>query len=192
MEIVSPAGDVGRLPSAQHWDALGSRRLYTSRWVSLDLVTVAPPGREPYEHHVVRVPDAVGVVLVHLEHGVLMLHRHRFITGTTGLEIPAGGVDEGETVEEAAAREVLEETGWTLRTVTRMFSCSPSDGVSDQRFHFVLGIAGERAGDPVDAHESSSRVWVSRDRLSGLIEEGRVPGALSTVALLHALHFGLI
>ena len=40
-----------------------------------------------------------------------MLWRHRFITDSWGWEIPAGGVDAGETPEDAAAREVLEETG---------------------------------------------------------------------------------
>jgi 8-oxo-dGTP pyrophosphatase MutT (NUDIX family) len=192
MEIVLPAEGTGRLPAPQRWDVLGRRALYSSPWVGLDLVTVTPPGRDTYDHHVVRVPDAVGVVLHHPGRGVLMLHRHRFITGTTGFEIPAGGVDEGESVAAAAAREVLEETGWTVRAVRRMFSCSPSDGVSDQRFHLVRAVAGEPAGEPADAHESSSRVWIPRDRLPGLIEEGRVPGALSTVALLYALQFGLI
>ncbi len=44
--------------------------------------------------------------------GVLLLWRHRFITDTWGWEIPAGGIDPGETPPDAAARETLEETGW--------------------------------------------------------------------------------
>ncbi len=38
---------------------------------------------------------AAGTVVVDAERGVLLLWRHRFITGTWGWEIPAGGVDSG-------------------------------------------------------------------------------------------------
>ena len=44
--------------------------------------------------------------------GVLALWRHRFITDTWGWEIPAGRLEAGETAEQAARRETLEETGW--------------------------------------------------------------------------------
>jgi 8-oxo-dGTP pyrophosphatase MutT (NUDIX family) len=41
------------------------------------------------------------------DRGVLLLWRHRFITDSWGYEIPAGGVDEGETPAQAATRELL-------------------------------------------------------------------------------------
>lgn len=177
-------------PPVHRWQVLGRRPLYTSSWISLALVRVVPPGREPYEHHVAQMADAVGVVLCHPEQGVLLLHRHRFITDTVGYEIPAGGVDDGESVQQAATREVLEETGWTVRDPQPLLSCNASDGVSTQRFHFVLAHADRFLGEPRDGHESTSRVWVGHSRISELISDGSVPGALSTVALLYALHFG--
>jgi 8-oxo-dGTP pyrophosphatase MutT (NUDIX family) len=178
------------LRPAQRWEVLGRRTLYSSPWVGLTLTTVAPPGREPYEHHVVELPDAVGVVLRHPQRGVLLLHRHRFITDTSGFEIPAGGIDTGETVEQAAAREVLEETGWAVRGMTRLLTCNASDGVTDQRFHFVLASTDRLLDSPRDAYEATSLVWVRPDRLADLIATGSIPGALSTVALLYALHLG--
>lgn len=188
-EMHGSAG-LDELPPAERWEILGRRSLYTSRWVNLALTKVAPPGHEPYEHHVVELPDAVGVVLRHPTNGVLLLHRHRFITDTAGFEIPAGGIEQGERIEQAATREVLEETGWTIRDMTRLLSCNSSDGVSDQRFHVVLAIADRLLGPPADEYEATSRVWVDRGWLADLISAGSMPGALSTVALLYALHFG--
>ncbi|MGV9706016.1 NUDIX hydrolase [Streptomyces sp. NPDC003483] len=179
------------LPPAERWPVQGSRSLYSSRWVSLDLVKVAPPDAEPYEHHVVTVPyEAVGVVVHHPAKGILMLHRHRFITDTVGFEVPAGGIEPGEPILDAARREVLEETGWKADKFEHLLSCNASDGVSTQRFHFVYARAEEYLGAPVDAHESSHLVWIPVDRIASIIRDGQVPGCLSTTALLYALTQG--
>jgi 8-oxo-dGTP pyrophosphatase MutT (NUDIX family) len=76
--------------------------------VRLALVDVEIPGVRRFEHHVVRVPrPAAGAVVHDPDRGVLLLWRHRFITDSWGYEIPAGGVDEGETPAQAATRELL-------------------------------------------------------------------------------------
>jgi len=184
------AADPQAPPPVRRWEVLGRRPIYTSKWISLALVRVEPPGREPYEHHVAEIADAVGVVLCHPHKGVLLLHRHRFITDTVGYEIPAGGVDDGETVDEAAAREVLEETGWAVGEMKPLLSCNASDGVSTQRFHFMLAQVDRFLGEPSDDYEATSRIWVDRSRIGRLVSDGSIPGALSTVPLLYALHFG--
>lgn len=176
----------------RRWEVLGRRVIYNSNWIRLALVRVTPPGRASYEHHVAEIPDAVGVLLCHPDMGVLLLHRHRFITDTVGYEIPAGGVDNGESIEQAARRELLEETGWTAGAIEPLLSCNASDGVSTQRFHFVLARAGESLGEPEDDHEATSLTWADRSLINGLLKEGLIPGALSSVALLYALQFGYL
>jgi len=175
---------------AERWKVGGSERVYDSRWVAVDLVDVVPPRRPAYRHHVVHVAPAVGVLVRREDGRTLLLYRHRFATGTVGFEIPAGGLDVGETVEDAARREVLEETGLRMGAVHPTYVCSPSDGVSDQRFHIVLGTVASDTGTVVDDHESGIRVWVHRNELATLLRAGRVPGALSSVALLHGLWSG--
>lgn len=178
------------VPSAERWTVEGRRAVYESRWAGLDLVTVRPPGREPYEHHVVRLPSAVGVVVQDPVRGVLLLHRHRFITGTEGFEIPAGGVDPGESIEQAAARETHEETGWRIASATHFLTSNASDGATDQRFHFVHARVAGYTGPPEDSHEATSLHWVPVRQVPALLRAGRVPGVLSSVALLYALQFG--
>lgn len=95
------------------WTVHGERAVYGSDWVGVALVDAEVPGGRRFDHHVVRLPrEAVGTVVHELDRGVLLLWRHRFITDSWGWEIPAGGVDADESPTTAAAREVLEETGW--------------------------------------------------------------------------------
>src|SRR5258708_3527519 len=121
------------------WRVHGERVLYDSDWVRLSLADVEIPGGERFEHHVVRMPNnAAGTVVHDRDRGVLLLWRHRFITDTWGWEIPAGGMNPGETPEEAAVRETLEETGWQPGRLRPLVHFSPTNGISDQIFHTFL------------------------------------------------------
>ncbi|MGI8663966.1 MAG: NUDIX domain-containing protein [Acidimicrobiales bacterium] len=172
------------------WTIHGERSLYASPWVALALVDVEIPGGERFEHHVVRVPNqAVGTVVVDAARGVLLLWRHRFITDTWGWEVPAGGIDPGESLEAAAAREVLEETGWRAGPVRHQVTFHPSNGLSDQTFHVCVAGSAEHVGAPSDPGESERIEWVSVDEVARLARDGEITDGLSLTALSHWLAF---
>lgn len=171
----------------------GEQVIYDSEWVRLSLVDVEIPGGERFDHHVVRMPrQAAGTVVADPERGVLMLWRHRFITDTWGWEIPAGRIDPGETPEEAAAREVLEETGWRPTGLRAMIAYQPTNGLSDQRFHLFSATGAEHVGDPTDTSESERVEWVPEARLRALARTGGIPDGLSLTAVLYAMAFGFL
>ncbi len=172
------------------WTQHGERLLYDSAWVSLGLVDVEVPGGARFDHHVVRLPrPAAGVVVHDAELGVLLLWRHRFITGTWGWEVPAGGVDDGESAPQAAAREVLEETGWAPGPLRRLHSYHPSNGLSDQRFELFTADGATHFGEPSDPGESERVEWVPMAQVRSLVRDGKVVDGLSLTALLWWLAF---
>ncbi len=160
--------------------------------MSVDLVEVEPPGAARFEHHVVRTRPASGTIVVDSRRGVLLLWRHRFITDTWGFEIPAGGIDPGETPSAAARREVREETGWTVGSVEPLVVFHPSNGLSDQVFHIFVGRDAEMSGPPTDPHESSRIEWVAVEELRRIIADGEMPDGLSLTACSFALATGVL
>ena len=91
------------------------------------------------------------------DRGLLLLWRHRFITDTWGWEIPAGGIEPGETPEEAATRETIEETGWAPGPLRHLVTYQPTNGLSDQRFHIYLAAGAQHvASRPIRARPSAS------------------------------------
>jgi 8-oxo-dGTP pyrophosphatase MutT (NUDIX family) len=172
------------------WVVHGERAIYESPWVSVALVDVEVPGGERFEHHVVRMPgDASGVVAVTGER-VLLIHRHRFITDSTGWEIPAGRVEAGEESIEAARRETLEETGWRPGPLSLLFSYFPSIGLIDQRFNIFLADGAEHVGEPPDSSESDRVEWIPISELPALIRKGEIRDGYSLTALLWLLQLG--
>jgi 8-oxo-dGTP pyrophosphatase MutT (NUDIX family) len=171
----------------------GERELYDSEWVRLTLVDVEVPGQTRFEHHVVRMPNQASGTVVHdARRGVLLLWRHRFITDTWGWEIPAGRIDPGETPEQAASREVLEETGWRPGPLRPLFAYQPTNGLSDQRFHIFLAKGATYIGAPTDPGEAERIEWVPVAELRRIAREGEMPDGLSLTAVLYAIAFDAI
>lgn len=172
------------------WTVHGERMIYESPWVSLALTDIEIPGGPRFEHHVIRMPaEAAGTVVHDPDRGVLLLWRHRFTTDTWGWEVPAGRIDEGETPEEAAAREAEEETGWRPGPVRLLTSYFPHNGTSDACFHLFEAAGAEHIGEPTDPTESERVEWVPLDVLRSEIVAGRVHDGLSLTALLWWLAF---
>ena len=170
------------------WTVHGARSLYDSEWMRLALVDVELPSGARFEHHVLRMPaEAAGVVVDDPERGVLLLWRHRFITDTWGWEIPGGRVDDGETPEQAAAREALEETGWLPGPLRHLVTYHPHNGTSDATFHVYLASEVEHVGAPTDPDEAEQIEWLTWDDVRDEIRAGRVRDGLSLTGLLYRL-----
>jgi 8-oxo-dGTP pyrophosphatase MutT (NUDIX family) len=170
------------------WRVHGERPLYTSDRLNLRLADVELPDGTRFDHHVVRLPrPAVGVI--DRERGVLLLRRHRFITDTWGWEIPAGGVDPGETLEQAAERESVEETGWRPLDLAWLGFSHPTNGLMEQRFEYFIAPGAEHVGD-FDRTETESIAWFAPEDVRLLIEQGEIPDGLSLTALALAFTLG--
>lgn len=173
------------------WTVHGERSVYESDWVNLRLVDIEIPDGERFEHHVVRVPlPAAGTVVFDPDRGVLMLWRHRFITNTWGWEIPGGRAEEGESLEHAADRETLEETGWQPGPLRHLTTFFPANGVSDLAFSIYLANSATYVGAPSDPSESERIAWVPIDKLRSALVSGRVNDGMAMAGLCYALAMG--
>jgi 8-oxo-dGDP phosphatase len=172
------------------WTVHGRRTLYESDWVNLSLEDVELAEGRRLEHHVIRMPRrSVAVVVRDDAERVLLLWRHRFITDTWGWEIPAGWADPGESPEEAARREVEEETGWTSGPLTELVRYYAVPGISDLRFTLYQADGATHQGDPPDPSESTRVEWEPIADLRKLIDKGQLTDGPSLMGLSLALAF---
>jgi 8-oxo-dGTP pyrophosphatase MutT (NUDIX family) len=167
------------------WTVHGERSIYESDWISLSLVDVELPDGQRFEHHVARMPaPAAGTVVDDPDRGVLLLWRHRFTTDTWGWEVPAGRVDDGESPEDAARRETIEETGWEPGPLHHLVTYHPHNGTSDATFHLFRAQGARWRSEPTDPNEAERVEWMSWDDVRREMAAGRVADGLSLTALL--------
>ena len=175
------------------WTVHGETPIYESPWVTLSLADVEVPDGKRFDHHVIRSPKEVaGVVVYDRARGVLLLWRHRFITDSWGWEIPAGGVETGESPEAGAIRETIEETGWNPRGLRPLISYHPMNGIADQVFRTFIADGADYVGEPTDSSESERIEWVPIDSLRQALRSGEVLDGMSVAPLTYALAFDLL
>jgi len=78
------------------WTVHSEKSLYTDPWLDIRIADVELPDGRHVDHRLIRTPPGAGAVVTDGNDNVLLLWRHRFITGSWGWEIPFGKTDEGE------------------------------------------------------------------------------------------------
>ncbi len=179
-------------PAVGTWLHRGESTIYDSPWVRLAIADVLMPDGTQVDHHVVRMPwPAAGTIIVR-DGRVLLLYRHRFITDTWGWEIPAGAVDDGETIAAAAVREAAEESGWRPTAVEPLCRFFPADGLVDQEFHIFLARDAVDLGGPTDRNEAARVEWIDVAEVRAMLLDGRIVDGLSFGALCFAFTAGAL
>jgi 8-oxo-dGTP pyrophosphatase MutT (NUDIX family) len=129
--------------------------------------------------------DWVNVVPLTLGGDVVMVRQYRHGSGEVTLEIPGGMVDPGEDPARAAARELIEETGFRATEIVPIGVLNPNPALFGNRLHVFAAPGAERVAEVRNEGTEETRVeLVPRAALHRLVREGRVDHAL-VVAALH-------
>ncbi|MCM2418504.1 NUDIX hydrolase [Streptomyces sp. RKAG293] len=171
------------------WTIYGARTVYSSPWVELDLVDLQPPGQARYEHHLIKLAPVAATVLHNDRGEVLLMWRHRFATDTWNWEIPSGIVEDGETLSEAAAREVLEETGYQVAATALepLAYNQPIGGMCNAEHTVFLARDPVRVADPVDTHEADRIEWFPLTAVQQMIDDRQIVAGVAVTGLLQLL-----
>jgi len=114
----------------------------------------------------------VGVGAIVIRDNRVLLVKRRQPPGEGQWAIPGGRVELGETLQEAAEREVREETGVTVRAGNPVytFDLIDQDDAGHIRYHYVIVdlMADHVCGEPRPGDDASGARWVTFDELENL------------------------
>ena len=141
-----------------------------------------PRGRRVHDFYVIEAPDWINVVPLTDDGRVVLIEQYRHGTGEVSLEIPGGMVDAGETPRDAAARELLEETGYEAGEVVFLGKTRPNPAIQDNWIHTFLARGVRRRGEPLNEGTEQTVVrLVPAERIPALIAEGKITHSLVVV-----------
>ena len=133
------------------------------------------------------VPDYVAVVARTAAGGVMLVRQHRPVVGRETLELPSGHVDAGESPEQAARRELLEETGMEAGSIELLGVLVPDVGRLVNRMWCYFAPDVTPAVAPVPAEQGLTCIEVPEQELLAMALDGRIDHALNLAVLFLAV-----
>jgi ADP-ribose pyrophosphatase len=166
---------------------VASRLVFQGSELDVRMDDVRLPSGQVIQKEVAVRPHSACMVPLDNEGNVLMVRQYRRAAGQTLLEVPAGKLDPGETPEQAALRELQEETGFTAAKLRRLSSFWLGPGWCTQFTHAFLVTELTPSRLTADSDEFITVEHVPLARIPELIAAGEIQDAKSIAALLLAL-----
>jgi ADP-ribose pyrophosphatase len=167
-------------------EVTGSRRIFEGRALNLRVDTVITADQRETTREVVEHESAVAVVAVDGD-DVILVRQYRHAVGMDVLEVPAGGIEPGETPEAAVRRELAEEIGYEPQRLTRLGGFYSAPGFCTE--YLYLYLATDLIPKQLYAEDTDeiSVVRVLSKNIAGLIQRGEIEDAKSIAGLLQYL-----
>ncbi len=172
-----------------HWETLSSEYLVRAPWAVLRKdVCRMPNGHVVPEYYVLEYPDWVNMVALTADNQFILVKQYRHGVAQDVLEIPGGVIDTGEDAPTAAARELLEETGYRFDTIEELSTLFPNPATANNRTFTYLLTGGVKVQEQdLDEQEEIEVLLVSPEELKQLLVRNQFGQALHTAALFYAL-----
>ena len=119
-------------------ETVSSRRIYEGEILNLRVDQVRLPDGSLSRREIVEHARCVAIVAVNCEGYLLLVRQFRQAAGKELLEIPAGGIEDGEEVTAAVCRELAEETGYRPRQLREIGGFYSSPGFCTEYMHLYL------------------------------------------------------
>ena len=127
---------------------------------------------------------AVAVIALDVDDNVTLVRQPRVAAGGPLLELPAGGIEDGESPLVTAQRELREETGLHGGDWVEVATFFTTPGYSDEKMHLFLATGLERGEPSPEGSEEIELVRVPLEEVGSLLAEIEDAKTLAGLLLL--------
>ena len=146
-----------------------------------------PNGRIAYREYI-EFPQSVAVLPILSKDELILLYQYRAPLRKWIYEVPAGIIEEGEEPEEAARRELEEETGYIAKKLSKAFTAYLAPGYSNELMHaFIAEDLVESKAHP-EPYEVIRVVKFSMKEVIKMIRSGKIDDMKTIALILYYLH----
>ncbi len=167
------------------WTTLESRYIIQRPWLTARVDKVQlPNGVINPEHYVLEYPDWVNVIAITSGGDFVMVRQYRHAMDMVLVELCAGTCEEGETPEQGARRELLEETGFAGGQWQEIMTIGQNPSICDNITHCFLAQGVERvAGQRLDESEDIEVLLMKPHEVLDLLTRNEMLQALMAAPL---------
>jgi ADP-ribose pyrophosphatase len=166
------------------WRCIRSHSKQSFRVFSIRMdTTISPRTGTEHDFYIIESEDWVNVIPFAANDQVVMIRQYRHGSRKVTLEIPGGLVDPEDTPEKAAARELLEETGYQAEELVKIGVVNPNPALFNNRCYTFVARNAQKIGQPMpDQTEDIEVVLIPVSDISELIRKGEIDHAMVITA----------
>ncbi|MEP7258764.1 MAG: NUDIX hydrolase [Flavitalea sp.] len=173
-----------------NWKIISSKYLFRETWFTIRRDKCeAPDGKIIYPYYVYEFPTWVSALALTEEGKVVMVRQYRHGIAETIIEVPGGCVDDTDkNLEEAIARELLEETGYAFSAYEYLGKISPNPSTNNNWMHMFLATGGVKVKEQeLDHNEDIEVKLLSLGELEELVNNNKIVQALHVSTITYGL-----
>lgn len=173
-----------------------TEEIYSGKIIRLQVDEVELPDGKTSKREIVKHQGAVAVIPITDDGKIIMVEQFRKPLEKSIIEIPAGKLEEGETPDITAIRELEEETGYTTKRGDLIFvdSFYTSPGFADEIMHIYLTKKLEKLDEPAetDDDEFLELIEMTLDEAFEAMKEQRIHDSKTNYAMMYLKASGLL
>ncbi len=173
------------MPTIQPEDTIESETVFSGNLIKVRKDTVRLFEDKTTVREIVEHSEVIAVLPVLDDGRIVLVRQFRKAAEEILLEIPAGGVDEGETPEDAVRREMVEETGYRVGRLKKLFSFYTSPGFTTELMHLYEG-SDLQPGTPTEETDAIEVVLMTPQEALQQVRSTAAADAKTLIALLYA------
>lgn len=153
---------------------IASERIHDGRVVHLRVDTIELPSGNISKREILEHKGAVCLLPVLPDGNIGLIRQWRSAVQEYIYELPAGGLEEGESPQECARRESVEEIGYEVGKISPLFGCYLAPGYSSEMMWGFLGEELKLVGAQPEDDENIELVPVTLQKALEMVENGEI------------------
>jgi len=157
--------------------------VFSGKLITVRKETVSLPSGKTATREIVVHPEVVAILPVLDDGRLVLVRQYRKSVDRILLEIPAGGVDDGESPEDAVRREMVEETGYRVAATEHLCTFYTSPGFTTEKMH-LYRATGLSPGEPTEETDQIEVVLMGPEEAASQVGQGEIEDAKTILAIL--------
>ncbi|MCG3401072.1 NUDIX hydrolase [Staphylococcus massiliensis] len=166
---------------------LNKEVIYNGKIINVELHEVELPNGNKSKREIVYHNGAVAVCALNADNEVILVKQFRKPLEKPLVEIPAGKLEKGEDREDAAKRELKEETGYEAESLTLIANSYGTPGFSNELISIYMAEGLTKGEVDLDDDEFVEHITLPIDKVKEALQNQEFEDAKTIIALQYLL-----
>ena len=161
------------------WKTILTEEVFSNPWMSIYHNLFELPGGKRSNYFYMHTNGSAMTIPVTDDGKILLIKQYRYLTDNASIEIPCGGIKDGQNDIDAARAELIEETGFDCKKLKKVGKFVPYNGLSDEYCTVFVAKLLHRVGAKPDETEQIEVMSATPEEINTWIRKGKIVDGMS-------------